>query len=89
MSTRKRNHTPDEILAIPSGYIGSVAAKDVIRRHSSSFDTLYRWMPNYGGERSEPHRLQAMEDESPRCTRVVADQALALQVLMDALGTDW
>jgi putative transposase len=90
MTTRKRRHTPEQILAILQEHTGSVTAKDVIRRHGISLDTLYRWKRKYGGvERSDLHRLQALEEENRRLKRVVADQALNLQVLKDALGKDW
>ena len=35
---------------------------------------------------SDARRLQSLEDENLRLTRVVADQALNLQVLKDVLG---
>jgi len=90
MAARKRRHTPDEILTILQEHTGSVTAKDVIRRHGISLDTLYRWKRKYGGvDRADLHRPQALEEENRRLKRVVADQALNLQVLKDALGKDW
>jgi putative transposase len=90
MAARKRRHTPDEILAILQEHTGSVTAKDVVRRHGISLDTLYRWKRKYDGvDRADLHRLQALEEENRRLKRVVADQALNLQVLKDALGKDW
>src|SRR5690606_32851215 len=90
MTARKRRHTPDQILAILQEHTGTVTAKDVIRRHGISLDTLYRWKRKYGGvDRADLHRLQALEEENRRLKRVVADQAVNLQVLKDALGKDW
>jgi putative transposase len=90
MAGRKRRHSPDEILAILQEHSGSVTAKEVIRRHGISLDTLYRWKRKYGGvDRADLHRLKALEEENRRLKRVVADQALNLQVLKDALGKDW
>jgi putative transposase len=40
-------------------------------------------------DRPELHRLQTLEDENRRLKRVVADQALNIQVLKDALGKEW
>jgi hypothetical protein len=34
-------------------------------------------------------RLKALEDENRRLKRMVADQALNIQVLKDALGKEW
>jgi putative transposase len=38
---------------------------------------------------SETRRLRALEEENRRLKRVVADQALNLQVLKDVLGKEW
>jgi putative transposase len=90
MATRRRRHSADEIIAILQEHTGSVTAKDVIRRHGISLDTLYRWKRKYGGvDRPELHRLRTLEDENRRLKRVVADQALNIQVLKDALGKEW
>lgn len=43
MAGRKRRHTSDEILAILQEHTGSVTAKEVVRLHGISLDTLYRW----------------------------------------------
>jgi len=43
MTACKRRHTPDQILAILQEHTGTVTAKDVIRRHGISLDTLYCW----------------------------------------------
>ena len=90
MAARRRRRTADEIIAILQEHTGPVTAKEVIRRHGISLDTLYRWKRKYGGvERAELHRLQALEDENRRLKRMVADQALNIQVLKDALGKEW
>jgi putative transposase len=62
----------------------------VIRRHGISRETFYRWRRKYGGlQTSDAKRLKALEEENRRLKRVVADQALNLQVLKDVLGKEW
>jgi len=39
--------------------------------------------------KAELQRLKALEDENRRLKRMVADQALNIQVLKDALGKEW
>ena len=57
------------------------------RRHGISENTLYRWKRKYSGlDVSEARRLKGLEDENRRLKRIVADQALNLQVLKDLLG---
>lgn len=38
---------------------------------------------------SEASRLKALEEENRRLKRLVADQALNIQVLKDVLGKEW
>jgi len=62
----------------------------VIRRHGISKETFYRWRRKYGGmQLNEAKRLRAVEEENRRLKRIVADQALNLQVLKDVLGKAW
>ena len=52
--------------------------------------TLYRWKRKYGGmQASEAKRLKALEEENRQLKRLVADQALNLQVVKDLLGKKW
>jgi len=85
-----RKYTDEPILAILQEHQGGVTAKEVIRRHGISLDTFYRWTRKYSGvDKAELQRLKALEDENRRLKRVVADQALNIQVLKDALGKEW
>lgn len=83
----KRKYTEEQILAILSEHGGGVRAQEVIRRYGISLDTLYRWKREFSGvTKNEIHRLRGLEDENRRLKRMVADQALNIQVLKDALG---
>lgn len=87
---RKRQYTDDQIVSILQEHQGGVTAKEVIRRHGLSLDTFYRWKRKYSGvDKAELQRLKALEDENRRLKRMVADQALNIQVLKDALGKEW
>ncbi|MBN3815042.1 transposase, partial [Paraburkholderia sp. Ac-20347] len=49
--------------------------------------TFYNWRSRYGGmDVSEARRLRQLEEENQRLKRLVADQALDIQVLKDVLG---
>jgi putative transposase len=86
----RRRHTPDQIIAILQEHTGETTAAEIIRRHGISLDTFSRWKRKYGGvDKPELQRLQTLEDENRRLKRVVADQALNIQVLKDALGKEW
>jgi len=62
----------------------------VCRRHGITEQTLYRWKKKYGGMQvSEAKRLKHLEEENRQLKRIVADQALNLQVVKDLLGKEW
>jgi len=60
---------------------------DLVRRHGVTEQTLYRWKKKYGGMQVvEAKRLKALEEENPQLKRLMADQALNLQVVKGLLG---
>ena len=52
--------------------------------------TYYQWKNKYGGmEVEEARRLRALEDENARLKRVVADQAVQIQILKEVNSKKW
>ena len=87
---RKSRFSDEQIVGILQEAERSGKTGDVIRRHGISRETFYRWRRKYGGmQTSDAKRLRALEEENRRLKRVVADQALNLQVLKDVLGKEW
>jgi putative transposase len=83
----KRNYTDEQILAILAEHRGGIRAREVIRRCGMSLDTLNRWKREFSGvTKHDVQRVRTLEDENARLKRMVADQALNIQVLKDALG---
>ena len=53
-------------------------------------DLIRRRKKKYGGlQVNEARRLKALEEENRQLKRLVADQALNLQVVKDLLGQKW
>lgn len=87
---RKSRFTDEQIVAILQEAERTGKSGEVIRRHGISRETFYRWRKKYGGMQvSDTKRLRALEEENRQLKRVVADQALNLQVLKDVLGKAW
>jgi len=84
---RKSRFSEEQIIAIlAEGERGAVVS-ELCRRHGITETTFYRWRQKYGGMSvSEARRLKQLEEENARLKRIVADQALNLQVLKDLLG---
>ncbi len=87
---RKSRFSEEQIVAILKEHTAGTKTADLIRRHGISRETFYKWRRKYGGlEVDEAKRLRGLEDENRRLKRLVADQALNIQVLKDLLGKTW
>lgn len=84
---RKSRFTTEQIIGILQEHAAGAVVADLLRRHNISRPTLYAWKKQYGNlQVSDAKRLKLLEDENRRLKRLVADQALNLQVLKDVLG---
>lgn len=86
---KKSRFTTEQIIAILQEHAAGGPAAELIRRHGISRATLYYWKKQYGDlQVSDARRLKTLEEETRRLKRLVADQALNLQILKDVLGNE-
>jgi putative transposase len=87
---KKSPFSEEQIVAILQEWDAGGKVADLVRRHGVTEQTLYRWKKKYGGlQVSDAKRLKALEEENRQLKRLVADQALNLQVVKDLLGKKW
>lgn len=87
---RGKRYTEEQIIGVLKEADTGLALPDLLRKHGISEGTYYRWKAKYGGlDVSEAQRLKALEDENRRLKRLVADQALDIQILKDVNSKKW
>lgn len=87
---RRSRFTEAEIVGLLKEAEAGARVSELCRRAGIAETTFYRWRKRYGGlEVDQAKKLKAVEEENRRLKRLVADQALNIQVLKDALGKDW
>jgi putative transposase len=86
----KRRHSPEQIIKILKTIENGSRLSDVCREHNISEQTYYRWKRKYGGmEPNEARRMKDLEEENQRLKRLVADQALDIQILKEVNSKKW
>ena len=87
---RKSRFTTEQIIKVLQVWDAGAKVSELVRQHGVTEQTLYRWKKKYGGMQvNDARRLKGLEDENRQLKRIVADQALNLQVVKDLLGKKW
>jgi len=85
---KKKRHSPEQVIAkLREAEAGLNAGQElaaVCRQLEISEQTYYRWRQQYGGMKAdEMKRLKELEKENGRLKKLVADQALDIQILKE------
>lgn len=88
LSKKRRRHSPEQIVRKLRDADAMLAAGksvgEVLQALEISEATLSRWRAQYGGMKSEEaKRLKSLEEENNRLKKIVADQALDIQMLKE------
>ena len=87
-SNKRRRHTPDQIirkLAEGNKLLAGGQNFDEVCRHLEIAESTWnRWLAQYGGMKaSDAKRLKELEAENSRLKKLVANQALAIDMLRE------
>lgn len=84
---KRKRFSEEQIITILKQAEGGLLVSELTRQHGISEGTYYRWKSKYGGlELSEAKRLKQLEDQNRRLKRLVADQALDIQILKEVVS---
>ena len=81
---KRKRFSEEQIIGILKQAEGGLPLPELVRQHGICEGTYYRWKSKYGGlELSDAKRLKQLEDENRRLKKLVADQALDIQILKE------
>ena len=87
---KRKQFTEEQIIAVLKEAKSGLKVADLVRKHGIAEGTYYRWKAKHGGmDVSDAKRLKQMDEENRRLKRIVADQALDIQMLKDVASKNW
>lgn len=87
---KKSKFSEEQIIGVLREAGGDMPMKAVCARHNISEATFYKWRTKFGGmDVNEARRLRALEEETSRLKRIVADQAVQIQILKEVNSKKW
>ena len=90
MASKGTRYKEEQIIRILKEVESGISVTEVCRKYGVAEQTVYRWRNRYGGlETSELQRLRELEAENSRLKRIVAQQALDIDVLKEVVSKKW
>lgn len=85
-----KRYTEEQIIRVLKEVDGGRPVAEVCRDYGVSEQSIYRWRTKYGGMgESDVQRLRQLEEENRRLKKLVADQALDIQILKEINSKKW
>lgn len=84
----RKRHTPEQIVEkvrqVEAALASGESLPDIAKAHGVAETTIQRWRNQYGGMTTpEVKRLRELERENARLKKLVADQALDIDMLKE------
>ena len=85
-----KRYTEEQIIKMLRESEAGSPVAEVCRRHWVSEWSFYRWRQKYGGMTvSDAKRLKALQEENSRLKKIVAQQAIDIDLLRDINSKNW
>jgi putative transposase len=94
MTKKQRHHSPEQIIRkLAEGHklmAAGMTVEDVCREFGIAESSWHRWLSQYGGMKADDaKRLKELEAQNARLKRIVADQALDIDMLKHLNTEKW
>ena len=85
-----KRYTEERIIKMVREAEAGSSVAEVCRRHGVSEWSFYRWRQKYGGMTiSDAKRLKALQEENTRLKKIVAQQAIDIDLLREISSKNW
>jgi putative transposase len=86
----KKRYTEEQIIGFLREADRGMAVKELCRKHGFSEASYYLWRGKFGGmDVSDARRLKALEAESAKLKKLLAEAMLENEVMKEALRRKW
>ncbi len=86
----KKRFSEEQIIGILREGGSGNSVKEICARHNLCEQTYYRWKRQYGEmEVDEVRQAKALKEENGRLKRIIADQAVQIQILQEVNSKKW
>lgn len=85
-----KRYSEEQIIGILRDVESGTSVADVCRKHNVSVWSISRWRRKYSGmDVSDAKALKVLELENSRLKRIVAQQAIDMEILKEAASKKW
>lgn len=85
-----KSYPQEKIITILKEVEAGSKVSEVCRKHGISDATFYTWRKKYQGMNvDEAKRLKKLEEENNRLKKIIADQAIDIQMLKEVVSKKW